>query len=566
VELRDAFRVIVNPDLVTDLPGHLANAMTKINDRVRDRGIEVLLADVANPDEVSRKVLEPVLAHLAERLAEMDRACISAVLRTVDQLSQEIGAFADTVLAQVNSWRAGQLNERNRLHGLARGLRDKVSRDLFDLMQDYDTMVADGALDQDLKAAIQAAADKARREVDGGFGKGRDAWVKEMHNAIPARGYGAREEAYNRARLRIADIFDDIDASLERAVRRLWSELARTLARSLTEELVPGAEDGQAALTGLKTVALTQEAQLLPEAVDDLLALRDDYGSLVLRVTRPILRGISFRAPQPAHPSVLGAAAAGAVVGAVIAGAVAVHGHPAAVAPMIGVVAKSDPVKDWWNQRRQPTTASGFAPSPSRPPTLPRPATDGAATTDGGTQPPYARFGAADGDTPDRAPAASTTSATDGSPGGASPGGGAVGAGDGSAVEAAGGTEADALFTEMSAVVLECVRVLEGALLAEAQLMPRALAAAVDRFWDTACVPEDSYLDFESICGPIRERVWPGEFDGAESVLAIELANVAERARDLGRDLAEVHTLSGALRLRPPGPSGHPATPPSGLG
>lgn len=477
VDLRDAFRIVINPDLVNGLPGFLANALDKISERVRDRGIQIFQADVSTPEAVAQHVLGPALEHLADRLAEMDRAAVGAVLKDVEGLAADLAAFAEDLATRVKGWRAGMPNVETQLARLARGLRDQVSRNLYDLMRDYDKLVSDGTVDQDLGAAITTAADKAREQLETGFGKGRERWIEEFYHAIPGRGLAAGELAFIDARGHVADIFDDIDASLERAVHRLWSEVAGTLHARLTDELVPGPDDGAAALRALRDVALAREAEHLPAAIDDLLELKDDYGSLVLRVTRPILRNISPKPPpQPgaAHAAGLGMAVTGAVADA----AVNAVGIPVPVSPVIAAA------KSWWDRPQAPA----------------------------GPTVPTSRSSAAD----DR--------------------------------------EAAQFFAGLSQVVLTCIKDLEQALLDEARLTPRALAAAIDRFWDAACVADFTEMDFERICGPIRNHIWPAEFDGNAATVATELAKVADQARALLRDVDSVRSLQAGLRLHAPEP------------
>jgi hypothetical protein len=473
VELRDAFRVVVNPDLVRHLPGHLANALEKIDAKVRDRGIGVFVADVDSPSDVARNVLGPALEHLADRLAEMDRAAVSAVLRDVEQLSSDVATFVDMLASTVKGWRAGQSSQETQLAKLSRKLRDKVSRDLWDLMVTYDRSVADGAVDKDLGAAITSAAQTARAQLADGFGKGRDQWIEEIHNAAPGRNFSSRELAFVEARGSVAEIFDNIDASLVEAVRRLWTEVAQKLHEGLTDELIPASDDGQAALKALRETALAREAEHLPAAIDDLLHLKIDYGSLVLRVTRPILRGISLKPPpRPASVS------AGGELGlAVLDGATAL-GVGVPISPIVTAAA------NWWDAQ-QSTVA------------VPKVATN-------------ATYGPSD--------------------------------------------DAAEFFAELSDVVTDCIEELEEALLTEARLMPRALAAAIDRFWNATCVADFTEMDFQRLCGPIRAHIWQHEFDGSAARIAEELSKVTDRIRALRRNVESVRSLGSALRLRPPNP------------
>lgn len=486
VELHDAVFLVVNTDLVADRPGLLQNALAEIDDRVRTAGIRKVACDAASPADVETRVVIPVLEHLAERLVEMDRAGVKDVIEAAQSLARDAAALGAKLSAAGGALRSELPDEERRLLILSRDLRDHAGRQIKDLRDEYDRRVDVGEPDPELGAAIENATQLARAEIAGGFGIGRDVWITQMHNALGVHAAGARERAHNDARGRIAAIYDEVDGSLRRSVQKLWSDLATVLNVDLGDTLVPDPGHGEESLRAL-SIASKEKAGLLKKAVDDVLELEVEYGSLVLRVTRPILRGISENPPPlPRSTPGVGRVAAGIAADGV-AGAV---GIPIAVSPLIEASAS------WWEKR--PTAAASAAPSGG-----------------GGAE-------AAEGEGATSRTPISTTPSTD----------------------------AQGVFDAVCAAVSSSIDRLDAALLEEARDMPKCLAAALDRFWDDAFVADMSEYEIKALCDPVRASVWPGKFDGAEAQLATSLAEIVERASRVQRRASQVAALEGAVRLR----------------
>ncbi|MBV9142203.1 MAG: hypothetical protein JO115_15035 [Pseudonocardiales bacterium] len=292
VALDDFYLIVINRDHAHVDPGSFENTLEQVGGEARRRGIRVVTPDVSKRDDVLQKLMKPALEHLATRLAEMDRAAVGAALDVANEVAEEVARFAGSVLTETAGLQDKLPDEEDAFRDRAKKLRDDIAGDLAELKDRYDSAVvkgeADAALDEGVAAAVAAACDW----VGNGLGRGsREQWLKELRGPFASGDLEAKQEEYYRAKAKIAEIFGAIDISLEDAVRRLWCEVADVLRRRLTEELVP---DSPTALESLNELARIRKARFLRAAVTQLCQLRIDYGSIVLRVTRPIIRKISW--------------------------------------------------------------------------------------------------------------------------------------------------------------------------------------------------------------------------------------------------------------------------------
>jgi hypothetical protein len=116
-----------------------------------------------------------------------------------------------------------------------------------------------------------------------------------VHGALEAK-----QDEYYRAKTEITKIFGRIDPSLNESVQRLWNEISGVLRKRLTADLVPVGPD---ALSQLRITAESRRAPILATALQRLCELKEDYGSVVLRVTQPIIRGVHWDRASSAYAS-----------------------------------------------------------------------------------------------------------------------------------------------------------------------------------------------------------------------------------------------------------------------
>ena len=355
VALDDFYLIVINRDEAHVLPGYFENAVEEVSKEARRRGIRVVTPDVSKRDDVLQNLMKPALEHLAERLAEMDRAAVGAALDVANEVAGEVAHFADGVLKETDGLRDKLPDEEDAFRDRAKTLRDDIAGDLDDLKDRYDSAVAQGEADSALDKGIAAAVAAARDWASNGLGRGsRAQWLKELRGPFASGALEAKQEEYYRAKAKITDIFGEIDISLEAAVRRLWGEVADVLRRRLTEELVP---DSPAALDSLNELARIRKARFLRAAVTQLSQLRINYGSIVLRVTRPIIRKISWE-NSPVGQS--GSGRAGGVLGTTTRFAVDTAGMAVSGLPVASLVkeAREASSGSWWESTGRPTATT----------------------------------------------------------------------------------------------------------------------------------------------------------------------------------------------------------------
>ncbi|GAA1559094.1 hypothetical protein GCM10009827_095110 [Dactylosporangium maewongense] len=500
VPLEDYYVVVVNRDRANDPEGeYFDNTVKSVRDASLERDIRVLTADVAVRDEVVEELLQPLLRHLAGKLADMDRAVVRAAVSVASGAAAAVAAFAAEVRRSGQDLAQLLPNREDEFRTLAEELRNDLADDLSRLVDRYDAALAAGDAGRTLTEAIAEAVGEARAWTRGGLGHGdRATWTTKIHGQFVHGPLETKQDEYYRARTRIGEIFSGIDLSLAESVQQLWDDVAEVLRGRLTPELVPA---GPNALHDLRATAGDRQARILAGALHRMCELKKDYGSVVLRVTQPIVREVHWDTVVP--PSA----------------------PPSAPAPS----------SQWPPPPRSvprpaaapPQAAPPQAVPPQAAPAQAAPARQAAPTGGGSSQwvvmPDGSRkrvsrvvgqFGHPDPAVPQRAAFQQTA---------------AVGV--------------DGLYDELTAVVEHCVVELETALLDEVRLMTRILAAAADRFFDTVIRTNRSERDYENLCRQDMSSIWPQRFDGGNARVAAEL----ERLQDQARAVTDLATAVSGL-------------------
>ena len=293
VELRDFLHVVMNDDEHLDRRRFVENALSDFRSHATLDGVRVLRVNAARPDAVVGALLEPVLTHLASRLAEMDRAAVGAGIEAALETAREIAALAKDADHAASECRSRLPEREDLLRSHITELRKAIATDLAPLTDEYSTVAEREDADPFMQRAITAAAGQMRDWVAGGFGTGnRTAWLEAHSKDFLIAELHPIENEYVRTRAKITELCGSIDASVEGSVDELWRRTAEILRRHLGESLVPPGPDALSVLAG---TAERSKATMLASALTDLAQVRIGYGSIVLRVTRPIIRTIHWQ-------------------------------------------------------------------------------------------------------------------------------------------------------------------------------------------------------------------------------------------------------------------------------
>jgi Dynamin family len=496
VPLTDFMSVVINDDGSAEMAPYIQNTMTDFRTHATFDGITIRRINVANGAQVTAGLLRPVLEHLATRLAEMDRAAVATAVEAAEAVATDLAVLAGESLNHGEQWANDLPRSQDLLRQRAIELRDRVAGGLAGLRDDYDQVAQAGAADPKLLAAIAAAADNVRAWVADGFGfGGREQWLAARRDAFVARELEMVQDEYSAARSKVTEICGAIDVSAEDAVRDLWARTADVLRNRLAEQLVPQARDS---LAELADAARRAKAPKIVAALNELLDLKIGYGSIVLRITRPIIRTIHW--------------------------------------------------SDW---RNQASTVDDLGLSTGLPTTPDagidiEEASELAARLMGpggqnlgrffGEEPRSAGAGVSSGPA---APRWTSTGRDDPSP--------ATGSESWRARHSA-----EEVFDELTAKVNDRVTELERALEAEAQAMARILAAAADQFFDTMGRTNDIEWEYERLCVPHQRTIWPELFEGGSEMFAAALSDITSAAEAMLDAARQVKELSISRRLPPP--------------
>jgi hypothetical protein len=513
----DFIHYIVNQDSSIP-PDFLARAWAAAREAAERLGFDVLRCDIKQSPDVTGEVLEPVLRHLAKRLADMDRDAIQQVLTELREVAADIRALAEELAREAGKWLAGLPNEQEAFRIRARELKNKVSVDLDAVLRKYDDLAKQGKPIPELDREIQIAVEEMHRWVDEGLDAGSpDLWLQRFGEAVSGREPGRElDRQYNSARSQVSRVFGRIDESLASSVDILWGEIATAMRLKLTEHVIPAGSDSHAVLTEFAALASARRLKRLSDATDRLLALPTEYGNIFLRVGRPVVREISWYQASGSTSSLSAAAVGGAVGGLVglAVGGVAGHAVGAAAGHAIGSMAggaasstvregikqASGPASTWWNapsgsgqpQAGQPQ--DGYhpqaGPGPAGPPS--------AAQTQQQAAPQ-----------PQRAQR------------------------QGPSAEARAKYPMAAEAWDRLVDIIERVTVkLEDKFRAEAQQTVQVLAAATDVFIFSATGTPDVEVEFEKLCEPIQRELWPDAFSQSTAKVAADLAVLQSKAAE----------------------------------
>jgi hypothetical protein len=502
--LEDFYAVVVNRDADHDPDGeYFRNTLGEVRGHAKDRRITVFGADVIKDDDVAANLLKPVFDHLAATLARMDRANIDAVLLEAGQTAAEVARFAEAVAAEATRRLRTLPNQKTELRRLGRELLREVAKSLYALREQYDDLVRSDVADASLTRGIDAAVRAANQWVEAGLGEGSTgAWFAAIEGAWVVGERGATEEQYYRATAQITKFFADVDASLAESIHLLWNRVADTLRSHLTAELVPVSPTGETALTHLRETADRAPAPVIHEALVQLLKLRVEYGSIVLRVTRPIIRAIDPTDDPGAARREAAAAVRAALVDAVVDGGASLLGSPIAVA---------DVARKTYQWVRQPDGSRRKVPIGPDAPTAPASVPAATAGTTPSVPSPRAPVGV-----PQTAP----------------PG----------TVE---------LYAELTTRTRDTIDQLEKKLTEEAHTMAEALAAATDAFFQSMVRTNDVAWEYEELCGPYRREIWSEEFGGGASRLAADVSALQKQAQVLVTAVNAINEQRTALPRLP---------------
>jgi hypothetical protein len=487
----------------------------------------VRVCDIAGsePYQVTEAILMPILDHLAARLAFMDRDAVAWVLKDLDDVAAGVTSLSRDLERQFGSWQANLPDEEIQRRDRFRKLKNQVGRELEKVRDEYDRLHASGQPIAELHQQIETAGEEIRQWLAASLGSGsREKWVDSFQDAIAGRNMGDElDRQYNSSRKFVVKVFGEIDASLERAIKRLHGEVAAALRGKLTEKVVPTGSDHGAVLSAF-AASIEADARTLSAATRRLLELRADYGSIFLRVGRPLVRRIDwYRDQSQATTGDRLKDAAGRVAEAAGQAAPGAAGLAANVAashlagPMAGQAAGATARKVVSSAMHQ-----GGSQQPS------------------GTSWLSDHLGGAPAQSSYMPPPKSADTST---PGLAQP----VGQSPGPGAESVPLSDADYWYDKLTERIKSVTAELTTKFHDEAQRTLEVIAAAVDLYKDSATTVPGIEVEYERICLEVQQDIWPEEFGEASAKITADIAALRKQAHHTEAAADQVAVLAGQV-------------------
>lgn len=294
VDVADFVCFVVNTDPSNVTQDQLNNAVAEARTDITDvNGLQLLVGDVADQEQVRERILGPVLESLARNLANMDHAAATTQIRRARAVAQRVHDIAGQLTDEVRKRERRIPDEDSALRDAAKELRNSTSKRLDALLEEYDRLAREQHSVPELAKAITLASGNLARWADTGFGMGsKKEWLAKVDAALSADLGETRDDQCTRARREIRREFGKIDSSLTSAVDRLHARVAS----ALPERLLATQAAGERPLETLAEKAIELKLASLHEALRTLLDIRGNYGNIFLRVGGPVVERV---APAP---------------------------------------------------------------------------------------------------------------------------------------------------------------------------------------------------------------------------------------------------------------------------
>jgi hypothetical protein len=321
----------------------IENVWAEAEEYVRINGFNLVRGDASKQDKARDQILVPVLDHLAVKLAAMDQAVAKHAGEAAAKVAGDAATVVGRLAADVREWQVNVPLEDRELTKRSKDLRDRIARELKELSERY---ARRAAAKEPVPEVEESLAEARRRLSDWASAKfgaiGGTAWVEDFKNKLAADAGEYKDDACTEVRQKLRYEFGRVDSSLIAARRRVHGEIAGILRRYLGTTLVPGDDESFSAL-----LDATSEAGMgrLHSALAELVAFRTGYGSIFLRVGRPVVAQItrdraeaSKPLPLPSPPDELRQRLPTGQKSALFGGSRgSPSAHPAGTAAMLGV-------------------------------------------------------------------------------------------------------------------------------------------------------------------------------------------------------------------------------------
>lgn len=230
---------------------------------------------------VGLQLLEPVLAHLADRLPVMDDEVLEHARLLASAAADRVGSHLQALEAAMTASLPEVGGAAEKLRDLTTHLRQSIARDLLPILERHRTSARAEADDPVLTDAIRGAHARIKAWADEALGTGKAAWMDKALGEFAVHRHSANfaMTELNRIRVHIGEVYCGLDGHLAAQTSALFDEVGDVVVRRCGR-LLHGLS-GQEALEKLaaRFTAGDETCVNLQRATRDLTGLKVSYRS-----------------------------------------------------------------------------------------------------------------------------------------------------------------------------------------------------------------------------------------------------------------------------------------------
>lgn len=234
-----------------------------------------------DPVNIGRQLLEPALAHLAERLPVMDAEVLEHARLLAGAAADQVGTRLQALEAAITASLPEVGGTAEKLRDLTTNLRQSIARDLLPIIERHRASARAETDDPVLTGAIRDAHARIKSWAGEALGVGEAAWMDKALGdfAVHKHSGNVAMSELNRIRVHIGEVYCGLDGQLAAQTGALFDEVGGVLARRCGR-LLQGLS-GREALERLvaQLVAGDETCANLQRATRDLAGLKVSYRS-----------------------------------------------------------------------------------------------------------------------------------------------------------------------------------------------------------------------------------------------------------------------------------------------
>ncbi|MDD2893813.1 MAG: hypothetical protein PHF20_07760 [Halothiobacillaceae bacterium] len=286
------------PELETSLRDDVRR---QVNDGEDGRHYTVLEGNAAQQESVYRSILSPVLEHLAQRLASMDKEIFDGTRAEYRVVAKKIQAALHDLESALKGTQNTSGSSVEKTEELTQELYLDLSDDLTKIVKQLYKLARANDEDPDYIDAVEHAFSEIQTWIEQGFGQGQEAWcrnaLREMRTNKGSSGF--TETALNQIRVEISKRYCALDTYFQAKVSELWSTLAEVFTQRLGVLLQDTQGETTLALLAQHLTEASEPCPILSHAVQELIALKLDYRTQLHPLVRRELDDLKLQLENP---------------------------------------------------------------------------------------------------------------------------------------------------------------------------------------------------------------------------------------------------------------------------